>query len=482
MELIQNKEGLDATITVKIAQADYASKVNRELKKARQTAQVKGFRPGNAPMSLIKKLYGQPILVDEVNKLLGEAFENFEKENSERLFGKIIPSERKQQIVDFETQTDFEFVYDAGFLPEFTYQIDENTELTYYNIIVDDHIVDSEINQVLTRYCKLEPVETVEAEDRIEATTKIIKEGEEVERNIQFLEAFIPNEYKSLFLGAKVGDEIQVEIRKIFINEVDLCGMLDITKEELEIQPEVLTFTLTGVLRKVLLSLNQEFFDFIVGKNAVHSEEEFREYVFEKITENCESKSIERLYDDSIELVLEKADVAMPEIFIAKFLRHLHKEEQDITEEYFNALLKEYVEDAKLKYVLTSLLEQENIVITENMVRNEAKNVVRERLGDNMLNVSIDDFADHLLKDQQEAENILWRIKVHEVSKLLKTKAKLNIIDITLEDFNLLDKAELVAGNLEENPVIEEVVAEEIAPENNEQENTENQEINKTEE
>jgi trigger factor len=501
MELIQNKEGLEATLTVKIGQEDYASNVEKGLKKARQTAQIKGFRPGNTPMSLIKKLYGQPILIDEVNKLLVGLLEKYEKENTDLLLGNIIPSKEKQKLVDFETQKDFEFVYEAGFLPESTYQIDENTELTYYNILVDDNIVDKEINYIRDTYSKLESVENAEDHDQIKAVTTIIKEEDikeeeeeeekeeekketkEVEHNIYFLMSSIPDEYKSLFLGTKAGDEIKVEIRKVFTNEVDLCGMLELNKEGLELQPDVLTFTITDILRKAPAEINQDFFDLVTGKDVIHSEEELRKFISGKVAENYESFSIDKLYGDSIGIVLEKANILLPENFIAKFLRHMQKEDQEITDEQFNDSVKGFIQETRIKYLINLLLTREEFEITDDMVINEVKQVIRERVGNVFANAAMDSLVEHFLKDQQELQAILWRIRVNEVAKLLKERAKLNIIDVTIEEFRLLEE-EFIADSLEENnPAIEEIpVTEEITTDDSEQINTENQEINKTEE
>ncbi|MEG1556096.1 MAG: trigger factor family protein [Bacteroidales bacterium] len=41
-------------LSIEISKDDYAEKVEAALKKQRKTAQVPGFRVGNAPMGLIK--------------------------------------------------------------------------------------------------------------------------------------------------------------------------------------------------------------------------------------------------------------------------------------------------------------------------------------------------------------------------------------------------------------------------------------------
>ncbi|MDR3244956.1 MAG: hypothetical protein LBT50_00820 [Prevotellaceae bacterium] len=479
MELIQNREGLDATLTVKITSEDYASKVDKELKKARQTAQIKGFRPGNAPMSLIKKLYRQSIFADEINKLLVGSLENYEKENGEKIFGGIVPSEN-QPSINFETQKDFEFKYEVGFFPDFDYKLDENTELTYYHILVDDKAIDDEIEFLSNRYVTTKNVETAEEIDMISADTKIIKDDEEVVHNTKFLVTIVPDEYKPLFIGAKVGDEINVEIRKVFPNEIDLCGMLELDKEKLELQPETLTFTVTEVLRRFPSEINQDFFDKIAGKGIVNSEEEFREYLSERIEEEYDTISLDRFYVEAFNVVNAKANVLLPEDFIAKYLRHSQKPLENYTDEQFDYTVKSVIAETKAKFIVDSLLKQaEKFEITDDMIVNEARKVIRERV-----NIAYSDlyeqFTRQILNNQQEVQNIVWRIKNQKLALFMKEKSKLNVIDITFEDYQALyeqEHAGTEAGNLDEI-----AVTEKIATDDSEQINTENQEINKTEE
>ena len=64
---------VNGLMTLTIEQSDYAEKVEKTLKDYRKRAQVPGFRPGQAPMGMIKRQYGMSVKVDEINRLLGEA-------------------------------------------------------------------------------------------------------------------------------------------------------------------------------------------------------------------------------------------------------------------------------------------------------------------------------------------------------------------------------------------------------------------------
>ena len=82
MSVIQNNIDLvNATLTVKVSNQDYAEKYEKALKIARKKINVPGFRVGMAPMGMVKKMYGQTILVDEINKIVSEELYNYINEN-----------------------------------------------------------------------------------------------------------------------------------------------------------------------------------------------------------------------------------------------------------------------------------------------------------------------------------------------------------------------------------------------------------------
>jgi trigger factor len=454
MELIQNKEGLVATLTVKIPQEDYAAKVEKELKKIRQTTQVRGFRPGNAPMPLIKKMYEQPILADEINKILFEAIKNYEKENSEYLIGQVIPSENNLPYTDFNSTKDFEFVYEAGFFPEFNYQINENIELPYYNITFSDLEIDAKIEELRNHYFILEQLESVEkdsAKSIIHAEVKYIADGEEKTINPVFPISYISDEYKPLFWGAKKGDLINIERHVIAENAVDL---LDITEKEFELLPEIIPFTITNIAKQMPAKLDQSFFDCLLGKDKIQNEEELREYVRDILITDYENISLNKLYLDSIKILKEKINVVLPEDFITKYVRCIQKEDEEYMSERFKRTVQYFTENAKWTYIINSVLRVANATITVKMLKDDIQRFI-ERQVSNYHVFDMNDLIEHYLNDEKELHESINRVKCNQFARILKEKAKLNIINLSFDEFfNFFT----VEKDTEHNPEMEELV------------------------
>jgi trigger factor len=434
MEFIQNREGLVATLTVKISQADYAAKVDKELKKLRQTSQIKGFRPGNAPMHLMRKMFEQNILLDEINKIIQEVISKYEQENQNDLICPVIPDD-KLSIANQDAQKDFEFVYKACFYPEFTYRIDENTEVAYYNISVTENDVEEEVNSFRNRFCSLEKTDVIEENCSVTVSIRPVNEGEENTIST-FSISQISEECKPLFLGAKENDEINVEIRKAF-NETDLTGLLKTDKEKLELQPETLLFTIVEISKTIPAKLDQEFFDKFEGKTMIHNEAELREFLKKRVTSEYQKLSLDKLYLDSIKIIKEKANVQLPEDLIVKYLRLSQKENAEVSETKFASLSKSFIESTKLKFILNSILHQLNAVITTEMVKEETKEYLIKK-GYSQSGHDMDQLVDYYLNDSEILTYIIDRIKVKKFSEAVKANAKLNVIDVNFEEFYML--------------------------------------------
>ena len=109
MNISQNKvDDLNLELTLSIGKDDYADRRKKKLNEHRKTAEIKGFRKGMVPMSLIEKIYGQSALVDSVNDIIADSLNNFIKENNLKVVGEPLPSEDQPQT-EWVNGNDFTF-------------------------------------------------------------------------------------------------------------------------------------------------------------------------------------------------------------------------------------------------------------------------------------------------------------------------------------------------------------------------------------
>ena len=230
----------NALMTVKLEKADYEEKVNAALKDFRKKANMPGFRPGQVPMGLLKKRFGSEITAEEVNKILGEEIYKYIREQKINILGEPLPDEEKQPQIDFHSMEEFTFVFDVALSPEFDAKLSKNDTVNFYEIKVDDDMVEEQIKAYAQRGGKYNKVETYEGNDMVKGLlAQLDAEGNTLEGGIQvegavMLPSYMKNEdEKAKFNEAKLNDVIVFNPARAYDDStVELSSLLRITKDE----------------------------------------------------------------------------------------------------------------------------------------------------------------------------------------------------------------------------------------------------------
>ena len=141
----ENIDELNGLIRVSIEKADYETNVEDVLKDYRKKVNMPGFRPGKVPAGLVRKMYGKAALVDEVNKLLTQELSKYLVEEKLNILGEPLPNEDKQKDIDWDNDTDFEFLFDIGFAPEANVKLDKRSKYTFHKIAVSNKLIAQQI-------------------------------------------------------------------------------------------------------------------------------------------------------------------------------------------------------------------------------------------------------------------------------------------------------------------------------------------------
>ena len=214
-----------ASIKVNLNEADYKSKVADKIKDYGKKAQIKGFRAGKVPKSLVEKMYGKSILVEEINQLVGQAIQDYIRENELRILGEPLPNKQQIESVDWDNQTDFEFEYTVGLVEDFNLSLDKKVKVTSYSIKVDDKVVDESIDNVKTQFGKMTNPEVSEEGDMLYGTLK--QENGDIENETTIDPAEFTKANAKKFVGRKAGDEISVNLKKLFKDDAQVASQLE---------------------------------------------------------------------------------------------------------------------------------------------------------------------------------------------------------------------------------------------------------------
>ena len=134
MKIEQNRiDDLNLELTLSVSNEDYAEARKKKLNDFRKKAEIKGFRKGMVPMSLVEKMYGPQALADSVNDVIAEGINNFIRENNLKVLGEPLPSEDNPQN-EWVNGNDFTFKFDLAQNPEVSFELSKEDEIVYYTI------------------------------------------------------------------------------------------------------------------------------------------------------------------------------------------------------------------------------------------------------------------------------------------------------------------------------------------------------------
>ena len=441
---LQNVDKVSAKLTVQLEKADYQEKVEKALKTFRQKANMPGFRPGMVPMGIIKKQYGTAVKAEEVNKLLQEKVYEYLRENKVNMLGEPLPVEN--QSIDIVAQDDIEFVFDIALAPEFEVALGSNDTIPYYNVDVNDELVERQVSMYTQRAGKYEKVDSYQDNDMLKGLLAELDEnGSTKEGGIQVEGAVMMPSYmknddqKAVFANAKVNDVLVFNPNAAYDgSEVELASLLKIQKEEVAAHAGNFSFQVEEITRFVSAELSQEIFDQVFGEGVVKSEEEFRSKVKESLQAQFTPDSDYKFLLDVREYLTNKIGKLEFSDALLKRIMLMNNEEKG--EEFVNENYDKSIEELTWHLIKEELVNQNEIKIDNDDVMNMAKGATRAQFAQyGMMNVPeemLENYAKEMLKKKESVDGLVNRAIEAKLSAALKGKVSLDEKTISLDEFN----------------------------------------------
>jgi len=417
MNISLNKASdLQGRLTVVVTEADYKEKVEAKLKDYRKKASIKGFRPGMVPASLIKKLYGQSALVDEINHELGHAVSDYIKENKLNLVGEPLPAVDEADSIDWEKDTEFTFHYDLGFHGEFSVDLAKMKAIQSYEIKADKKEIDETIENLKKQFGEQTHPESVEDRDLVFGT---FTQGEWVEKSAIPMHA-IQDKSKKIFMGAKKGDTLKFAIDKVFVDAKSLALATGKKEEEVaELKGEV-SYVVEDITRQVPAEMNVAFFDKVLGPGKATDEKSFRAEVETIVGENYAREAKYLLRIDAEKALLENVKIDLPEEFLRTWLIRIN--EGKFTPEQIDQDFDNVKRDIRWNLIKNEIAEKFDVKVDYPEVVEKAKDMVRQQ------------FGGYLSSDQPGIEEMIEKIAMGYLSDKSKGDNFMNLYNQAFSD------------------------------------------------
>ena len=418
MKIIEKKSKKSTYILgLIIEKKDYVEKVDSNLKNYRKKANIPGFRKGNVPVGLIKKQYGMAVKVDEINKIIQNEISKYISENNISILGSPLPFEEHE--VDW-TKDEINLKFEIAHRPQFKINYKPKKPPIYYTIEADNEMISSQVESIQNQYGKLITLEFPEKESTI--LGKVIHVESENEKSLSLDSQKFKKGFFSKHLSkAKVGSSVKIN-KKSFNDEQYLSSLFK--NEENEFLNGDLTFYITEISKKEKAELAEELYKRVYADEDIKSQKEFKNKVKLDIEKQFINQSDQKFFNDCVELLISNTKIELPEHFVKKLI--IANQKEKVNE---NDIEKEFSQSTKgIKYQLieSKLIEENNIDISSDAVKDYAKEMVKKQMamyGQNKVDdEELNSIVQRVTSNQDELKRIYSMLLNEKILNVFKNK------------------------------------------------------------
>ncbi|MCC6753718.1 MAG: hypothetical protein IT266_07005 [Saprospiraceae bacterium] len=433
-------------LKVTIEPEDYEPQVKQELHKIRKNANLKGFRPGTAPESMIRKLYGEEVKADQLQKLLSKSIEDYRKENELNFLGDLLP------LVDEQLSGDgnrFQFNFEVGITPSLSsFDFIDGLKPMRFEIEVEDSLVDEEVKRFRQRFSERTEVEgpaqegdVVEIEAEEWAGEAAVADGVVTEFNILIGEN-LHDAMRDKLVGASVGDAFEFNIREVEkdLSEKDIYRyLLHIEKQEAGDRQvgDLFRGRVAGILRVSPAELNEALYKKAFGEETdVVDEQGLREKLRQGIAKAFSVEAEKFLDIELAKLAATQSGLNYPDAFLEKWLRRSFKAWEEKPEDVFAHDLLHFKEGLSWQHVRDYILETQQIEISYDEVANEIIEDLQGKYGSfNLPPESWAKLAQKTMENKEQALQYIGEIQNRKALQWIKGRIDIPVERLSLDAF-----------------------------------------------
>ncbi len=407
-------------IEIKVLQEDLIPHFEKAYQDARKKIEMPGFRKGKVPIDKIKKLYGESIEYESLEKIANNSFQ------------KTI-EEEKIDVVGTPTLVDMNYKKGEEVTFKIKYDVIPNINLKnykgqkYQKLVhkVTDEEFEDQLNQILFANAERSEVQTV-TDDNYVVTLDIqdLDEG-----GLPIIGKVSKNQ--TVYLADKyVYPEIKNALKNVSVNETRIT---DFEYEHDGHKHKQKSQLVVNKIEKVVLpELTDEFVKKIT-KEAITNVEDFKKQLFENLQTDWQNHSESKLINTIVEKIVASHDFVVPTSLVESVLDSFV---EDIKQRFPNKELpKEFnVEEFKKHQRERAIWQSKWFLIREQIIKAENIQVedsdIEERVNADVMRTGID--RGLLMEYYKKAQPILDKILSVKLHKFLI--ANNEIEEITTEN------------------------------------------------
>lgn len=421
---VETTQGLERRLTITVPSEAVDSEVEKRLKKVARNRRIDGFRPGKAPLSLIKKHFGTSVTAEVVDELI-------QKNYVEAIIAEKIDAVGTPQFAltdEFGQGKDLTFTATIEVYPSVTVEGLEELQIEKKQASVQESDIDHMVETLRKQHGDwAESTEACSDGQRVTIDFKGMKDGVAFEggESSDFVLVLgqgqmIPG-FEDGILGKKAGDAFSIDVT--FPEEYHA--------EALAGQPAVFEITLKKVEVLSLPELNAEF----VKKFGIESGDvdDLRKEIAKNMERELKQALRNQLKEQVLDKLAERNAIDVPKAAVEtqiKQLRESARERFDLPKDH--ELPAELFEDKALRQVRLSLLLGQ--IVHDNKI--EASDEKVKELITSMASAYEDpqEVIDHYQNDARLLKQVQdLSIEEQAIDQILE-KAQVTLVDTVFSD------------------------------------------------
>jgi trigger factor len=434
-------------LVVKITKEDYLSSFESALKKYGKNANIPGFRKGNVPAGMVKKMYGQSVFVEEVLNSANRELQNYLQEHKPEIFAQPVAMENNNLKFDMNHPADFDFTFEIGLKPEFEVTpLNKKGSVTRYKIKVSDKLVNDEAENISRRAGKVENPESFEKDtDIVYASYEPCDAAGNVAEGAAKTEDVVTLEQ----MPKKLGEQLRTTKPEgtIVFKPAEVC-----TEEELpefmksalrkanepEAANDYYKLTLTKIGRLIPREMNEEFYAEAFPGADIKDEAGFKARVSQELEKETERIAKDRIQNEIFEMLVHETPLDLPVDFLKLWLKRGGEKEktaEEVEQEYPSF-------DHQLRWTLISdkLIRDYGIQVSFEEVMADVKSKVMAYFGMQSEDDApwLDSYMEKMSKDEKTMDETYRRLLFDKLFLKLEEVLEVKQEEVSEEEFSKL--------------------------------------------
>lgn len=310
---------VDHALDITVPAEEFQAALTRELRKERATMNLKGFRPGRVPMSVVRKMVGPQISIRVAESLIGEAYQEALEEREEELDVVGQPRMTNLEMDVTDEAADLEATVQFGVKPDFELADTNGKEVTKFVRTFTEEDVDADIQRRRDLDAELEDAgeDAVIGEDNVAIAdvTPVDEAGEptgpvQTDAEIPLWNTAVRSELRDTLIGLSVGESATVELPHEHDDDYTHEG-----EEHDHDHIDRYSVAIKAIKTRVLPEVDEAFIEKHSNGEAT-TEDELRAVVRKELEDSWEQQSYQALEQKMISEFIDAHSFPIPETLV----------------------------------------------------------------------------------------------------------------------------------------------------------------------